>query len=117
MNVIGAVVIENMNKSSKGPYYGVAGAWCFITNAYDVERALMHYTPVRYLIWPLQMRTDLGLLDACRIRSHYADVYSSLPYDSWKSAHNTEPKRLVQIPVHIPIGFSTHCHRIYREWG
>lgn len=47
MNVIGAAVFGK--DSSRGPYYGVAGAWCFITNAYSLERALLHYLPVRNL--------------------------------------------------------------------
>jgi len=47
MNVIGTAVIGKY--LNRGPYYGVAGAWCFITNAYDRERALLHYGPVRYL--------------------------------------------------------------------
>jgi len=47
VTVIGANVIgKDINK---GPYYGVAGAWCFITNAYGLERALLHYLPVRNL--------------------------------------------------------------------
>ena len=36
MNVLGAVV--RRDKATRGPYYGVAGARCSITNPYDVER-------------------------------------------------------------------------------
>ena len=48
MNVIGATVFGK--EPDRGPYYGVAGAWCFITNEYSLERALLHYLPVRILI-------------------------------------------------------------------
>lgn len=45
MNVIGAAGFGK--DPNRGAYYGVAGAWCFITNAYGLERALLHYMPVR----------------------------------------------------------------------
>jgi hypothetical protein len=44
MNVIGSAALE---EERRGHYYGVAGAWCFITTPYEVERALLHYLPVR----------------------------------------------------------------------
>jgi hypothetical protein len=53
MNIIAPVILEKY--LNKGPYYGVAGAWCFITSAYGVERALLHYMPVRDLIRPSRM--------------------------------------------------------------
>ena len=47
MNIIGAAGFGK--DPNRGAYYGVAGAWCFITNAYGLERALLHYMPVRIL--------------------------------------------------------------------
>lgn len=107
MNVIGAAVLGKDLK--KGPYYGIAGAWCFITDPYGLERALLHYLPVRNLAPSPRIRVDVGSIDADRSHSHCADVYSSLAHASWKSADITWS---IWVPVHTPNNVSIHHHWI-----
>ncbi|EJD44261.1 hypothetical protein AURDEDRAFT_114352, partial [Auricularia subglabra TFB-10046 SS5] len=42
-SIIGPLAIHN---STNGPFYGIAGKWCFITDAYADARLWIHYVPI-----------------------------------------------------------------------
>lgn len=49
---LGPTVIETQEK---GPYFGVSGYWCWITDNYPAEQTFMEYFYVRYVIIRVQV--------------------------------------------------------------
>lgn len=79
MNVVGSVIIAG----SRGDYYDVAGAWCFISDPYSLERVVLHYVPllasafiitIMYSLVSLTMRGNLHIAQSTRGRFPWLSV-------------------------------------------
>ncbi|KAJ3712752.1 hypothetical protein DFJ43DRAFT_1034499 [Lentinula guzmanii] len=108
---IGPMVIEN---AERGPYYGINGSWCWITDAYPEEQIFLEYfleflsaglSCVLFTIVLLRVRGNLLIIDG---RWKFQHVRSC---DSWQLAFSrdlidTAMLRFAQSMVWFPIAYT-----------
>ncbi|KAF8498874.1 hypothetical protein BU17DRAFT_72286 [Hysterangium stoloniferum] len=87
---------------AKGPFFSIAGTWCFISSEYAVSRLLLHYVPLfiaSAVILVLYGLVFLVMRGTINVKSHSPQRSSLPPNDAFARHRVVIAKRMLWYPI------------------
>jgi len=107
--LLGPVILY---KPELGPFYGVASEWCFIREAYGIDRVMVHHVPMLssgFLILVLYLTVFLCLrgyiaVEGWKVYVHYSPSKLRTKLGNPAQVQNSEIKAISKKVLWYPVG-------------